>query len=210
MARSDGVDAAANDGTESMKRTGRSIAAIVIALAALWLIWDWIAIHRLKSTIAAIQAHGEPIFPSDFAPKQLDDQQNAATYLKAAAAAISPSAQGPNNSNLSFSAYPPFSPAWYQLADAAVNANGRTFRLMRQARGFDQAAWVPLPQSPIFRNLNNSPLNSNRFLANVIADAATDAHLHGDDAEAIERHARSSARSGYGAAGKLFGSAKAG
>jgi hypothetical protein len=160
---------------------------LVVLLPCLWLWWAHVAERRLQSRIDAILARHEPLYPADFDPPTVPDDQNAATYLNAAMAAISPNVDSPANSNLNYAGYPPFPPAWHQLADRAIAADARSLALARQARAFDQVDWGWRMRSPVLKNLSVSSLNSMRALANVLGDAALQAHLHGDDAEAVER-----------------------
>jgi hypothetical protein len=155
-------------------------------LVILWLWWAHVAHARLQARIDAILARHEPLYPSDFFPTALPDDQNAANYYRAAIAAKAPNVDSPGSSNFHFNNYPPYPPVWFQLADGAVVANPRTLALVRQARKFDRAQWVVNPSNPVIAT-PLSHLNPSRDLANLVADAGLDAHLHRDDAEAIER-----------------------
>ncbi len=159
--------------------------AIAAVVALLWLWWNHLANRRLDAAIAAIVARHEPIFAADFTPPPLADDENAATYINAAGAAISPS-WSTSNSNGTFPEYPPFPPAWYQMNSAAIASDGKTLALARQARQFNRAVWVHQLASPVLVTLLRY-LNTSRALANTLADAAMLAHVQGDDAEAIER-----------------------
>src|SRR5436190_374255 len=76
-------------------------------------------------------------------------------------------------------AYPPRFRWLIRLALASI-------ALARQARSHPHVDWgIPLTR-PSFSILLPS-LNTSRNLANLLADAALHAHLHGDDAEAVER-----------------------
>src|SRR5271155_2146293 len=170
-----------------LKRTATLLILLTVLLPPLWLLWNHIANQRLQSAIDQIITRHEPLYPADFAPPPLPDNQNAATYLKAAAAAIDQYNWSPRSSNYNFPNYPPFGVQWEQMADAAVRSNPTPLALSRQARQFDRAVWVRLPPKPLFVNLSLPFLNDSRALANLLADAAQFAHQHGDDDEAIER-----------------------
>jgi hypothetical protein len=120
---------------------------------------------------------------------------NAAAYLNAADAAIDQRNLSPANSQLVYPNYPPFGPAWEALAAKSVAANGKTFALARQARRYDRFDWGVEYQGPAVGVLLRH-LNGVRELANTLGDAALYAHLHGDDAAALEgvRDVRHAAR----------------
>jgi hypothetical protein len=160
--------------------------ALLVMLVILWFWWAHVASTQLQTKIDAILARHEPLYPSDFLPPPLPDNQNAATYYRAAVAAKAPNVDSPGSSNYSFNNYPPFPRGWYQLADAAVAANPKALALVHQARTYNAAVWVPRFSLPAIQTLLPH-LNEARDLANLVVDAGLDAHLHGDDAEAIER-----------------------
>jgi hypothetical protein len=170
------------------KRITTVAVMLTILLPTLWLLWNHIANQRLQSMIDQITARHEPLYPADFAPPPLPDDQNAATYLKAAALALNRQNWSPRSSNFTFPPYPPFGAQWQQMADASVKSNPQALALARQAWKFDRAIWEMLTStSPVVRSTIIPQLNGARGLANLLADAAELAHIQGDDAEAIER-----------------------
>lgn len=164
-------------------------AALAVIIAPLWLAWDHVASRRLAARIALLRSQGEPIFRADFVPPPLPDDQNAAVLLKAAGAAVPEDPACPNSSNLTFPDYPPFPPPWRSMIDAAMAANAQPLRLAREARSRNDAVWLQVPPAPIEAHLGADLtfLNSQRALANLLADAAMADHIDGNDAEAIER-----------------------
>jgi hypothetical protein len=169
---------------------GRPLAALlfILVLVLLWTAWARIAQHRLASATAGVAAVGIVIDPPEAAREQLPPQQNAATYYKQAIAAMSPAVNSPSSSTLSFPNYPPFSPAWHQSMDAAMAAQAPALSAVRTARQFEHGDWGYARTSYNSYTLTYAmSFNQARHLANFIADAAVDAHLQGDDAEAIER-----------------------
>lgn len=165
------------------------VGALLLVLAAAWIVWAHIAASRLQAQVDTILARHEPLYQEDLALRAVPATENAAAYLRQAIAALpdldAPGReQTPSSSNMRFKVYPPFPAEWFRLADAAVAASARTLELVRQASACKQAHWGPLETTPwgtyeIFGWV--------RQLANVLRDAALDAHMHGDDAEAIAR-----------------------
>jgi hypothetical protein len=177
-----------------LKRKSIAVGSIICILTGCWIAWAAIAHHRLAVQIAQIRTDGDPVLPQDFPAANVPDDQNAAKYFADAAAAMDQNNWPPSSSNLRYNDYPPFPAEWYRLADAAVVANTKTLELARQARKFDRFDWG-FVNTPAYSK--NDPaltyigfvsiLNPLRALANLLGDAALDAHLHGDDADAIER-----------------------
>ena len=155
--------------------------------SAIWLCWNHVADKRLQSSINQITARGEPLFPQDFAPPPLPDDQNAATYLIAAAAAMNRTVWPPRSSNFTFPPYPPYGAQFEQMTDAAVKANPQTLALAHKARQFDRAIWTKLPPKPAAAGLIVTNLNDARALANLLADTAELDQRRGDDGQAIDR-----------------------
>jgi hypothetical protein len=112
--------------------------------------------------------------------------ENAVSYLMAATAAMT-SVEPPSYSNLSFTEYPPYPAEWYRLADSAVASNAKALTLARQMRAHDRIDWGPMPASPLAAHLTGFPYESERALGYLLSDAALQAHMHNDDAEAIAR-----------------------
>jgi len=158
-------------------------AAVLLAFAVTWLAWSQAASRRLQARVQGIMGRHEPIYPQDFAVAPVPKAENAATYLQAATAAMSGTARPPSDSNtlIFYKDYPPFPPAWHQMADQAVAANQKSLALARQARSFDRADWGMTPNAFVWL------FTPNQSLACLLADGALVAHFQLDDAEAIER-----------------------
>jgi hypothetical protein len=163
------------------------ISAITVTIA--WLAWSHIALHRLQAKLDELTAHHEPVHFSDLDFSPIPNNQNAAFYYQAAIAAVSTTAICPSASNFTFPEYPPYPANWHSMVDQAVAANSQALALARRARDFDRADWgARIPSSPPFAF--PSPVqyfNGARNLANLLGDAALQAHSHGDDAEALQR-----------------------
>lgn len=67
--------------TSKWRRRFRRIAWIVLGCAALWLLMDLVEILRLRSTVRALQARGEPLELTALAPPPVADEDNAAILL---------------------------------------------------------------------------------------------------------------------------------
>jgi hypothetical protein len=159
------------------------VAAVVIVV---WLIWAHIATQRLRERVDAVLARHEPLYQSDFPEPVAAPGQNAATLLRAAFAALSTKDEEmpPTSSDMQYKSYP-YSAQWYRRADASLAANANALALVRQASGCAVADWGPYPAAPLRLNLRFADFSPDREIANVLADAAMDEHLHHNDAEAI-------------------------
>ncbi|HEX3355570.1 MAG TPA: hypothetical protein VHS31_01215, partial [Tepidisphaeraceae bacterium] len=116
----------------------------------------------------------------------IPDDQNAAVIWNQAMLAVNPKVETPGQSNLTYHSYPPWSDEWHQMLERGVRGNSKAIALTRQARAKTQVDWKLAITSPLSGVLLPN-LNYARNLANVLADSALHAHLHGDDFEAIER-----------------------
>ena len=122
-----------------LRRIAIFLAALALLLLILRLIWGAIATNRLDRALAALRATGAPLTPQDLYPQtDPDPKQNAVTLFLQAMAAQNTSVYSPSSSNLSFNGYPPYPPAWHQLANAAVAANTQTLKLAHDARALPE------------------------------------------------------------------------
>lgn len=173
---------------------------LVVALVVLRLWWGWEAERRFQRAMERAAARGGPVWAHELAPPPLDDEQNAAFYLKRAAAAVDRNAWSPANSAIDYDApYIAHSTGWDAMASASVAANTKVFPLVRRAREVERADWS-LPFTPAGLQAINPHLNNTRMLINTVGDAALYAHEHGDDVAALEavrdaRHAAAAAGS---------------
>jgi hypothetical protein len=67
-----------------LKRICALTLAWIAFLVAVRLWWGWEADRRWEATIARYRAAGQPVFRADFAAAPIPDEENAATYLRAA------------------------------------------------------------------------------------------------------------------------------
>jgi hypothetical protein len=162
--------------------------ALIVCLALCWLGWSYIARQRLQREIDLISQANEPVYPADFNFSAVPDKENAAYYYRKAFQKISSTAICPSASNYSFVDYPPFTSTWYAMTDQAVAADTQALALAHQAHDFDRADWgVRFRPGASPASILLPFLNPSRNLANLLGDAATDAHMHGHDDLAFAR-----------------------
>ncbi len=159
---------------------------VVVGTACLRVWWGRVAERELERVVAELRGRGEPVWPEDFGPTDLPDEQNAAVLLRAATEALDRNSEPPSATNMSYNHYPPFPRRWHRVADSAMGANEKALELARRARGMPRADWRVTISRPAFQVVLTH-LNQSRQLAYLLADAAVHAHVNGDDAEAIER-----------------------
>jgi len=172
-----------------MARLGRCLGVslgVAVLLIPLWYGWRYRADKLLQAQIALCRAANQPVYLSEFAAPPVDPNLNRATYWQAAMSAISLVAYVPSQSNMTYADYPPYSAQWHAMTDKAMVADARALALARQARSTPHLDWHIVYRSPAWITLL-PPLSQCRALAEVLGDAALDAHLRGNDAEAIER-----------------------
>jgi hypothetical protein len=168
-----------------LKRLAALGLALFISLTLVRLAWGRHMAGRLATAEAAVRSRGGAVTVEDLnRPSVIPQAANAATYFKQAMAALRP-VYGPSSSSLYWAEYPPYSPAWQRLADAALRANRPAFTLARNARPFPRADWGVRYTSPLLMRPTTA-LNTSRELANQLADAALYEHVQGDDAAALE------------------------
>jgi hypothetical protein len=160
------------------------IGGSLLFVVAMWFIWAAIARHRLAAKIDAIKALHQPFQLEDFAGKPIPDNQNAAVLWKAAFAALPADTKAPSNSILIYPNRLPYPPAWHQMEDESVVVCAPFFAKARIAAAASEADWGidGLAVWSLMRYQSPS-----RIAANTLADAIVHAHLHGNDALAIER-----------------------
>lgn len=169
-----------------LKRIIAVTGSVLFLLVIVRLAWGWDANRQLRSALAEIRARGEPIDPADFVLPNVPDDQNYVTYLEKALAAVDPKAMSPSQSDMEYQSYPPYTPQWYAMAKAAMEASPNALKLAREARAHPRADWRTTYTTPIVSNIYDRRLTSARNLANLISDTALYQHLQGNDAEAIE------------------------
>jgi hypothetical protein len=159
--------------------------SLVILLALLWSIWAVVAHRRLQAQIDAIAALHQPFTREGFAgTNNAQGNESALALWNNALMALPPNDYSPSSSSLQFNCYPPYPPAWYQLEDQSVLVNASVFLLAHQAAVATISEW-DIDSGPTFTGA--PPFNVAREIADVLGDAIFHAHIHGDDALAIQR-----------------------
>jgi hypothetical protein len=159
------------------------IVGVLIFTAIVWCTWAVIAHRRLSAQIDAIAALHQPFRAEEFATSKLPDSENAAVAWQAVFAAVPSNDMAPANSNMEYPNYPPFPAAWHQMEDQSVVLNAQAFALAKQAAKATEFEWGKIS---VHFNFGSLPFSKSRQTANVLADAAVDAHFKGDDVRAIE------------------------
>lgn len=142
--------------------------------------WGRIADARLAALIADARARGEPVFPEEFAPRKVPDDQNAAILFDQAAAAL---VTTPQFSRL----YPQdqsksLSPSELQVIGTNVAANRRALDLARQAATRPAASWGA---GDNYRQIVRKHVIPQRDLAKLLWCASIYSHAIGKDREAL-------------------------
>jgi len=159
------------------------ILGVLIVTGVCWCIWAFIAHRRLQAQIDAIAASHEPFFEKDFAVAPLPDDRNAAVLWQRVFAACPTIGDSPSNSNLQYQDYPPFPPEWHQKENNSIVVNAKLLNLAHLAAAVNEVDWGEKSRLPF----SLFPYSQSRTTANIIGDAILHAHLHGNDASAIER-----------------------
>ncbi len=167
-----------------LKRIGVAVGVLLVALGALRWWWGWEANRRFQERIAHYRALGQPVLLEDFRKPSLPDEQNAAYFLKKAAAALTL----PDTVTLTFDDIltdPRLCRQHPLEARDLFEANRESLHLARQARARSEVDWNVRMASPIFDTLLPH-LSSQRALSKYLCSAALYSHERRNDAEAIE------------------------
>jgi len=165
-----------------LKRSLVIFTVVAILLIGLHIWWNHIADQRLAAEIAAIHARGEPILPEDFPTITIPDSDNAAWYLRQAAAAIK---HGPEAQTL----WNGWDVAYtdHEISDLTrwMDDEQTTRSMARQARAHPIVAWNMKLGSPAIMTLLPD-LSTQRELATTLEMVAFVQHHRGDDAAAVQ------------------------
>jgi hypothetical protein len=168
-----------------LKRVAAFSLALLVVLSLVRLAWGRHMSRRMVAARAELQAQGGAADLADLnRSKGVAPEANAAAHFQKSIAALRP-VYGPSTSSLYWAEYPPYSPTWHKLADAAVRANRPAFAIAREARRFERSDWGTVYRAPVLTPTTYA-INNSRELANQLADAALYEHDRGDDAAAIE------------------------
>ncbi len=163
-----------------LKRLSLTGTLFILGILAVRLWWGWVADSRLRARIAEYRAALQPIMPQDFVSQPIPDEENAAWFLKRAAAELKDNVElGPLKEDLRIGVVD------RDTAIEFLERNRGGLGLLRQARARPRADWqVPL-SSPV---IAASPRHTREMRA--LAKAAFAAAIYhcqlGNDAEAVE------------------------
>lgn len=167
-----------------LKRIGVAVGVLLVALGVLRWWWGWEANRRFQERVAHYRALGQPVLLEDFRKPSLPDEQNAAYFLKKAAAALTL----PDTVTLTFDDIltdPRLCRQHPRIARDLFDANRESLHLARQARARSEVNWNIRIASPIFDTLLPH-ISSQRALSKYLCSAALYSHERRNDAEAIE------------------------
>ena len=165
-----------------LRRLAAAAAVCLLLLLGVRLWWGHVAQARLEARLAELRAQGEPVAISDFATPPIAEEDNAATLLSRAAAAL----PRPSDPNLDLTQLDRRSCAEHlTVFQEQLRENAQVFDLVRAARDKPDADWGVRMTSPASGILLPF-LSPQRHLAKFLAGTALIHHLSGDDAAAIE------------------------
>lgn len=163
----------------------RIAATVVILLIALGLLrWWWgVKAHRaLQAEIDRLVATGQPVFPDDFRPPAVPDDQNAVIPLKQAAAALSLTKAEQQLLGQIRGDVKKYQGSVGEVQEI-LNHTASSRDLVRESRRRAGADWAWYPRG--LSSLPPSMLPYSDLLA-MLGAAALDAHSRGNDAEVAE------------------------
>jgi len=169
-----------------LKRIALGVLVLVVALGALRWWWGREVDRILQAEIDRYVAAGQPVYPADFVPADLADEDNAALVLEQASAALAKlTAQQTDTLGDVHYDDPALITKHAQDVAKLLEDASEARTLVRKARSLPGADWGvrirSLLATPGF--LNHSP---RRMLARILSVAAIHAHQKGNDAEAVE------------------------
>ncbi|MHC4676357.1 MAG: hypothetical protein ACYTBZ_28030, partial [Planctomycetota bacterium] len=165
-----------------LKRTAVVVAILIVILTGLRWWWGKKAHQALQAEIDRIKATGQPLYPQDFVPDPLPDNQNAALILKKAVAALKLTDEQ-NDLIRDLCKNPQDINKYSKEIKEFVDANAEARKLVRAAQSLPAADWKVPP--PSYKVLLPS-LALDMKLIRLLNITALDQHNQGNDAAAIE------------------------
>ena len=167
-----------------LKRLGAVAIAFLLLLVGVCLWWGHVAESRLRAKIAEYRAAGQPLFPEDFQKDPIPEEDNAAYYLKQAAAKLTHSSTDIND--LRTLLRDPRTRAANTARTAKfIDAEREPLRLARAGRDKTHADWQVVIGSPMI-NVLLPDLKGQRTLSKLLALAALYEHETGNDNACVE------------------------
>ena len=169
-----------------LKRIALGVVVLIVALGVLRWWWGRHVDKILQAEIDRYVAAGQPVYPADFVPADLADEDNAALVLEQASAALAKltAKQTDMLQNVYYGDPALIAMRAHDVAKLLEDAS-EARALVRKARSLPGADWGVRIQNPFvaWGFLNHSP---RRMLARILSVAAIHAHQKGNDAEAVE------------------------
>ncbi len=167
-----------------LKRILLAVGVLILALAVLRWWWGVEAERRLQAKIDEYHALGQPVTIEDFQYPSVPDEENAAHFLKQAAATLFVPPDIMTDfadvcGDLEFVA------EYANDVAKLVAANDKTLDLARQARSKSGVEWKFPAQSPVATPVMQER-SAQRQLARLLSATATYYHHVGDDCAAIQ------------------------
>ena len=168
-----------------LKRLSITAAILLAGLAASRWWWGREMDRRLRAEIDKIHDAGEPIYPDDFDPPAIPDEDNAVILLLEAGKAMALTQAQHESLVTGYSKDPLHRRKQLQSARKLLGANVRTFDLVRRARSRGGSDWG-VPVRPNTYLALGRVQSDQRRLALLLYEAALYHHQIGDDATAVE------------------------
>ncbi len=169
-----------------LKRIALGVLVLIIALGVLRWWWGWHVDGILQAEIDRYLAAGQPVYPADFVPVDLADEDNAALVLERASAVLAKlTAKQTDMLEDVYYGEPALIAKHAQDVAKLLEDASEARALVRKARSLPGADWGvrirSLLATPGF--LSHAP---RLMLARLLKVAAIHAHQKGNDAEAVE------------------------
>jgi hypothetical protein len=150
-------------------------------------IWGNVEQHRFRITMDRLHAAGEPITPDQLPADSLPDDQNASLDYQAAAHLVATTRPSWKSFDLSTDGsylYPPSDKARKNIGLIVTENNAALLRAA-SARGKQSGSWHDPFNAPTITIFAKLDFGSVRDLANLLWLESMDAHLRGDDRQAL-------------------------
>jgi hypothetical protein len=165
-----------------------AVAYVLLAAGTVALRYGWYraARGRVAGQIAAWRAAGQPVLAADFASPRVDDPENAAVLLRAAAQSINSVRHTDEERDVLNSLLPGApTPAQIVVLEKLVKARRAGLDLARRARSLPKLDWG-LNFDKSLWDMSLPGLNDARTVFDLSQSACAVAHARGDDREAVE------------------------
>ncbi|MCG3137776.1 MAG: hypothetical protein HJJLKODD_01626 [Phycisphaerae bacterium] len=172
-----------------LKRTIWAFLFLITLSLLLRLGIGWWTRSQLQAELERIQAAGEPLFPEDFNPPPIPDDQNAALLYKKIAAEIDITDDESDLLQLkNKTGYQQYTAVDWAMVDIAIERNRSHIQCFHEAAALTQADWGDRFRSPVFDEYFDSayPFSDQRKLARIVVTHMVRLHQQHQDAEAVQ------------------------